>query len=256
MDAEKDPRRGIQSIEVGGTLLHALVRAGAPMMLKDLARDAGMPPAKAHPYLVSFGKLGLVEQDSVTGLYRLGSFALQMGLTALHELDAVKIASDAATRLALDINQNVALAVWGNHGPTVVRIVECNRIVHINMRTGSVMSVLDSATGRVFAAWLPAELTRGVIDSELAHRPASQQPDLPAMLAEVRQHGMARAVGYPLPGINALSAPVWDSSGQLALAITTLGPAAAFDPAWSGELAGKLAACAASVSQQLGYRTA
>ncbi|MFN4238400.1 MAG: IclR family transcriptional regulator [Vogesella sp.] len=253
MDAEKDARRGIQSIEVGGSLLQALVRAGAPMMLKDLARDAGMPPAKAHPYLVSFGKLGLVEQDAVTGQYRLGSFALQMGLTALHELDAVKIASDAATRLALDINQNVALAVWGNHGPTVVRIVECNRIVHINMRTGSVMSVLDSATGRVFAAWLPAELTRAVIESELAHKPPGQQPDLPAMLAEVRQHGMARAVGYPLPGINALSAPVFDSSGQLALVMTTLGPAAAFDPAWHGPLAQALAACAAATSRSLGY---
>jgi len=253
MDAEKDARRGIQSIEVGGSLLQALVRAGTPMMLKDLARDAGMPPAKAHPYLVSFGKLGLVEQDAVTGQYRLGSFALQMGLTALHELDAVKLASDAATRLALDINQNVALAVWGNHGPTVVRIVECNRIVHINMRTGSVMSVLDSATGRVFAAWLPTELTRAVIESELAHKPPGQQPELAATLAEVRQHGMARAVGYPLPGINALSAPVFDSSGQLALVMTTLGPAAAFDPAWDGPLAQALAACAAATSRSLGY---
>jgi DNA-binding IclR family transcriptional regulator len=129
-------------------------------------------------------------------------------------------------------------------------------MVHINMRTGSVMSVLDSATGRVFAAWLPAELTRGVIDSELAHRPAGQQPDLPAMLAEVRQHGMARAVGYPLPGINALSAPVFDSSGQLAMVMTTLGPAADFDPAWGGVLAQQLAASAASVSRQLGYLAA
>ena len=31
------------------------------MALKDLAREAGMTPAKAHPYLVSFGKLGLIE---------------------------------------------------------------------------------------------------------------------------------------------------------------------------------------------------
>lgn len=64
---------------------------------------------------------------------------------------------------------------------------------------------------------------------------------------------MARAVGYPLPGINALSAPVFDSSGQLALVMTTLGPAAAFDPAWDGTLARALAACAAATSRSLGY---
>ena len=53
--AERNPRRGIQSIEVGGQLLRALAHRGRPMALKDLARDAGMAPAKAHPYLVSFG---------------------------------------------------------------------------------------------------------------------------------------------------------------------------------------------------------
>ena len=55
--------RGIQSIEVGGALLHALAHEGRPMALKDLAAAAGMSAAKAHPYLVSFGKLGLIGQD-------------------------------------------------------------------------------------------------------------------------------------------------------------------------------------------------
>ena len=58
----ENDKRGIQSIEVGGQLLRALVRSGEPMMLRDLAAAAGMPPAKAHPYLVSFARLGLVEQ--------------------------------------------------------------------------------------------------------------------------------------------------------------------------------------------------
>ena len=250
---EKD-RRGIQSIEVGGSLLQALVRMGTPMMLKDLAREAGMPPAKAHPYLVSFGKLGLIEQDVLTGRYKLGSFALQMGLSALHELDAIKIASEQVVQLSLEINQNVALAVWGNHGPTVVRIQECNRIVHINMRTGTVMSLLDSATGRVFAAYLPDHLTTPLQQQELADKPADAQPDMVAILAEVRQQGMARAVGHPLPGINALSAPIFDSNGQLALVMTTLGPAAAFDASWDGELALQLRATAAEISRLIGYR--
>ncbi|HEX8738897.1 MAG TPA: helix-turn-helix domain-containing protein, partial [Casimicrobiaceae bacterium] len=50
-------RRGIQSVETGGELLRSLTRHASSMMLKDLARDAGMAPAKAHPYLVSFAKL-------------------------------------------------------------------------------------------------------------------------------------------------------------------------------------------------------
>ena len=65
-------QRGIQSVEVGGRLLLALVHEGRPMALKDLAQAAGMAPAKAHPYLVSFGKLGLIAQDESSGRYGLG----------------------------------------------------------------------------------------------------------------------------------------------------------------------------------------
>ena len=58
---------GILSVEVGRQLLRALAHQGRPMALKDLAREAGMSAAKAHPYLVSFGKLGLIEQDAGSG---------------------------------------------------------------------------------------------------------------------------------------------------------------------------------------------
>jgi len=58
--ARDSDSRGIQSIEVGGRLLLALAHHGQPLPLKDLAYAADMSPGKAHPYLVSFIKLGLV----------------------------------------------------------------------------------------------------------------------------------------------------------------------------------------------------
>lgn len=249
-------RRGIQSIEVGGALLQALVRQGAPMILKELAREAGMPPAKAHPYLVSFGKLGLIEQDPLTGRYGLGAFALQMGLSALHGLNPLRVATPEAARLSDEIQQNVAIAVWGNQGPTIVSIEECSRQVHVNMRVGTVMDLLTSATGRTFAAFLPARMTSALIDEEFAHLSASgggmTRAELESGLAEVRRERLARAVGKPIPGINAFTAPVFDHTGHLALAITAMGPAANFDPAWDGPMATKLRACAQAISARLG----
>ena len=69
--AANDGRRSIQSIEVGVPLLAALVDAAKPLTLRDLAAGAGMTSAKAHPYLVSFIRVGLVQQDSITGQYEL-----------------------------------------------------------------------------------------------------------------------------------------------------------------------------------------
>ncbi len=252
-------RRGIQSIEVGGTLLQVLVRNAAPMMLRDLAREAGMPAAKAHPYLVSFGKLGLIEQDPVTGRYGLGAFALQMGLSALQGLNPLRVATPEVARLSDEIQQNVALSVWGNHGPTIVSIEECSRPIHVNMRAGTVMSLLNSATGRVFAAFLSERMTEPLMHEELARIASADQPALrpskrhiDETLADVRTRRMARAVGHPIPGINAFCAPVFDHHGHIVLAITAMGPAGNFNPDWDGPIARKLRACAESISARLG----
>ena len=106
-------QRGIQSIEVGGQLLRALAHAGRPLPLKDLAAAAGMAAAKAHPYLVSFGKIGLVEQDRANGRYGLGALALQLGLMSLQQADPVRVATPLIEDLAQRSGHTVAIAVWG-----------------------------------------------------------------------------------------------------------------------------------------------
>ncbi len=254
-------RRGIQSIEIGGRLLTALVDEGGPMSLGDLARKAGMPSAKAHPYLVSFGSFGLVEQDPLTGRYELGPFALQLGLISLHLLDPVRIAIPAVTQLSADIDQTVGLSVLGNLGPTIIYISESSYPIHVNMRTGTVMSIQSTATGRVFAAFLPPKQVERMVELENRNGVAAgfgvQRTSLralEAMLAEVRERGMARVEGEPIPGINAICAPVFEHSGTIRLGITAIGPAGSFDARWEGDIAQRIRACAEQVSARLGYR--
>lgn len=256
----KKESRGIQSIEVGGQLLQALSRTGRPMMLRDLAAQAGMPPAKAHPYLVSFGKLGLVEQDTASGHYELGPLALEMGLVSLERLDPVRLATPEITALAERIGQSTALAVWGTHGPTIIRFEQSSHPIHVNMRTGTVMSLTHSATGLVFAAYQGPKMIESLVQAELARANASAAArsrawkKMEAQMQEVRQHGLARVIGQPIPGINAFSAPVFDHTRHIVLALTTLGPEGSFRPEWNSPIARALREAAASVSRRLGYR--
>ena len=147
---EHKEQRAVQSVEIGGRLLLALAEHPGPMTLKDLAAKAGLPASRAHTYLVSFGRLRLIEQDLVTGRYALGAAALQVGLSCLHQLDPLKAATPVAEALALAIDQTVAIAVWANFGPTIVRYIEASQPLHVNMRMGTVMSILSTATGRAF----------------------------------------------------------------------------------------------------------
>lgn len=90
------PRQGIQSIEVGARLLEALAFAPRSVMLRDLAAKADMSPSKAYRYLVSFIRMGLVAQEHDCGRYTLGSFSLQLGLSALARMEPVTLATGRA----------------------------------------------------------------------------------------------------------------------------------------------------------------
>jgi len=260
-------QRGIQSIEVGGQVLLALVHQGRPMALKDLARAAGMVPAKAHPYLVSFARIGLVEQDRLSGAYFLGPLALQLGLISLQQANPVQLATPLLGELAQRLGHTMAIAVWGSRGATIVRLAESPAAVHVNMRHGTVFSLANTASGRLFAAFQTPAEARRLLELERQQRPAPPDAELVGMpapaalprwkdfekqLIEVRAHGLSRSVGEVLPGVNAMAAPVFDHTGAIVLALTAIGPAGVFDSRWDGAIARALKAAAGQVSQRLG----
>jgi DNA-binding IclR family transcriptional regulator len=247
-------QRGIQSIEVGGQLLLALAHQGRPMALKDLAREAGMAPAKAHPYLVSFCKLGLIEQDGSSGRYGLGPLALQLGLISLQQYDPVRLATPVIEELARQLGHTVAIAVWGDRGPTIVRVAEPASPVHVSMRHGTVMSLSATASGWLFAAHRPRAEVQAVLDAEWRAGLAAPlaDADVAARIASVREQGLSRAVDLTLAGVSAIAAPVFDASGALVLSITAIGPSPMFDTALHGVIAQALADRSRALSRRLG----
>lgn len=259
MEKEKT-RRGIQSVEVASLLLQAMAGHVRPITLGDLARTAGMSPGKAHPYMVSFMKVGLVSQDATTGMYRLGPMALQLGLAHLNQFDPVKEALPHLEALADETHLSVAISVWGNLGATIVQLIEPEHPMHVNLRAGTVMSLTDTATGQAFAAFLPPRVVRRYVASSLNRLagPPSKNflsaEQFEASLVDTRARGMARAVGHPIPGINAFAAPVFDFSGQVVLVITVMGPDYSFDAGWGSDVHRALERTAGEISRALGFR--
>jgi DNA-binding IclR family transcriptional regulator len=254
-------RAGIQSVEVGFALLQTLALAREPLMLRDLAAAAAMSAAKAHRYLVSFQRLQLVAQDAASARYDLGPAALQLGLAALARLDAVKLARERIAALMERIGHTLALAVWGNHGPTIVHWEEAPSAVTVNLRLGDVMPLLSSATGRCFAAYLSNESVAPLLAQETAAARKQRRPEIPATLAqarrlldEVRHRGMARVVDTLLPGSVGFCAPVFDSDGHMVLGLIALGPGGSFDAEWGGVVEQLLREAATQLSKDLGYR--
>ena len=234
MSDDMDGKHGVQSLEIGMGILGAMVNGQRAMMLKDIAAAADMPASKAHRYLVSLIRAGLVEQDPLTSRYDLGPFALNIGLVAIDRLDRVRLGLTAIAQLRDQINETTALAVWSDNGPVIVRWERPRRPITVNVVTGVSVELLNSASGLVFSAWLPERRTSALIQAELARQPADApmqtMADVQQRLAEIREKGIV-AIGehYFAGGVQALGAPVFNFRNEITMALVVVGIAGMSD---------------------------
>lgn len=257
MSDETDGKHGVQSLEIGMGILRAMVRGQRSMMLKDIAAAADMPAPKAHRYLVSLIRAGLVEQDPATSRYDLGPFALNIGLVAIDRLDRIRLGLTAIAALRDEINETTALAVWSDHGPVIVRWERPRRPITVNVVTGTALDLLTSASGRVFAAWLPPAVTDARIERELAEGRApglQTREDVARMLDEVRADGVSTVSGYHLvPGVEAVAAPVFNFKNEITIAMLVVGVQGMFDMSLDGKVVAALKRAADELSARLGH---
>ncbi|MFJ3056182.1 IclR family transcriptional regulator [Herbaspirillum sp. NPDC087042] len=255
-------QRGIQSLDSTGQLLDALLLAARPLPLGDLARLAGMPAAKAFPHLVSLQKIGMLARDEA-GNFFPGPLSLELGLAALQRLSPLREAEAEVAPLAQATGLSVALAVVGPLGPTVVRLEESSRPQHVSLRIGTVLSMVNTAIGRVCAAHLPADMLAGALAMDairmegaqpgtVSNADGSLRHDYAERLLQIRTQGMDQALGRPVPGINTLAAPVFNHAGQLALVMAVMGSGGSYDTDLDGQIARLLRASAQAVSWRLG----
>jgi DNA-binding IclR family transcriptional regulator len=189
--------------------------------------------------------------------------ALQLGLISLQQYDPVRLATPRIEELAAQLGHTVAIAVWGSRGQTIVRVAEAPSPVHISMRHGTVMNLRGTASGRLFAAYLPRDTVQAALAAEAAvggdARFVSAEWDdaLHQHQRVARAHGIANSQDGVVQGVSALAAPVFDDQGRIVLSLTAIGPSgSSFDLSLDGAMAQALQRAGLELSRQLGWRGA
>ena len=177
-------------------------------------------------------------------------------------LAAVQAARPCLETLNRDTGRSVGLSVWGNHGPTLIWWVEGRQTMDVQLRCGMVLPLLGSATGQVFAAFAPPEATARWLDAEIAERSCqpgltlSTRSEVDAHLNQVRRAKLAAVhdtviADFNERGVSGVSAPVFDASGAIVLALTMMGDARSFNA--DDAAVPQLVEAARSLSARLGH---
>jgi DNA-binding IclR family transcriptional regulator len=225
-DAAPVPSRdhgGIQSVDIGMTVLKALALAKGPMSLKEIGNACNMAPSKAHRYLHSLVAGGLVAQQKRSGKYDLGPFALRLGASAIRRIDVVSRVSEQLEDLVEQVRMPAHISIWSHQGPIAVRWQRTADAPVSPDVLGSVFPLLRSATGNVFLAHLPARLTEPFVSAEIqreAEFENSMEFDVAEIARTVREQGYAMTLGTFVPHYVGISAPIINWDDEICAAVT------------------------------------
>lgn len=220
-------QKGIASVETAVQVLRLLEASSGPLSLKEISDAIGFSASKAHHYLVSLTRCGLLERERGSLRYQLGSFSLQLGLTALGRMGTANVVADALRTLRDEIGYSTGFAIWSERGPMVTHFEDGKAGVSVSLRLGTVLPMINSPTAAIFIAWL-ADIK---LQTALALLPAGALPlsRLVEIREQTRREGGSHASGVRSPQIAGVAAPVFGAQGQLVGAMLTIGLVGQFD---------------------------
>jgi DNA-binding IclR family transcriptional regulator len=237
-------------VNTGLRMLKELADFGGPVTLTALANKLEMSPSQAHRYLASLIASGVARQDPDTGRYDLGVGAMKLGFAALSRIDLFHEADNVFWALARETGRTLTASVWGSWGPTIVRWYSGNPPVVAPLQIGSALPIVQSAAGHIFLAFGHQPTVNAAAAKEI--RDTNANVDLDGIRRLVKQEKTATADSTLMPGLRAVSAPIFDLQGSLVLVVTAIMLASATDEATRVATAQLLQTACRKVTEAIG----
>jgi DNA-binding IclR family transcriptional regulator len=250
---EKKPRRGIQSVEIAFRILGVMQTSQQAMALKDIAPLAGLTASAANNYLVSLVRIGLAAADK-PGYYRLGPAALSLGVSAIQQIDGFEIVRREVTSLRDTTGRSAAVTTWTDDGPISLFKQDGDQRGAFEFRTG-LIPMLTSAAGKIYAARLPPNLTRHLIEQEWGTA-FGGKADIGKFredaIRELKRRGYTTIARSDLSGYVSIAAPVMDWNGDVRFTLSLAGTRASIKVEPSSDHVRALLDSASTATQALG----
>jgi len=244
------PSRGketysIQSVENALNVLEALCEDDDEVRISRLSEKLGMNKTSVFRLLATFESRGYVEREELSGKYRLGIAAYEMGQKFLSRMGLLKKARPVMERLVRETSEAIYLAV---DDLLFLDAVDTPLQVKIVSQVGKRYPLPLSAAGRVLLAgdW------RKENTAEPLPHPDTSGID-PALL-EILEQGFGVDHGSLGEGVTCLAVPLIDLHGNTVAALTMIGPDFRMQPPLlEGELLPRLKDAGQIISSKLGY---
>lgn len=202
-------------------ILDVIAASSEPVALADLARETGVPKSTLHGLCDTLVKLRLVKRHANGGM-TMGSYVMGWAnafLSQTHITEEFRAVWEASRAFA---EETVTLSVLDGADVIYLACHNGNRPLGVTFRIGMRLPAPYTATGKAMLSTLPpgeaADRLAGVWPAPLTRASVGTYAALAEEMAQVRRDGYSIDNGQMREGMTCFGAPVFDASGERAVA--------------------------------------
>jgi DNA-binding IclR family transcriptional regulator len=245
----------VGTLERGLSIL-AFYKTMPEASIGDVADAVGLSRSTAYRIAERLRELGFLEVNALTGRWRLGREAVQIGVVALQSTDIMQVAPELLRALLQLAGEAVNLAVFDADSMVLLYREQGPQSVTISSRLGSHRPMHASSLGKAFLAAMADSERRVLLGRlQLKRFTDSTITSLAALdrdLAETRQRGYSIDRSEFEATLACCAAAIFDHRRQPVAAISVSGPAERVSPQFE-RIGSLVAQTARAISERLGH---
>lgn len=244
-------------------IMDCLASSRRPMSTPNIAKACGMSRPTTYRLLTTLMSRGYVRNVG-NHQFALGTKLLTLSRLVLDDLDLLEVARPYLYELCTISNETANLSILDSGELLYIGKQESQRgaqlpmSVQLRSTVGTRIAVHSSAMGKAMMAHLPPEDRAALIEKSLPLRrytpyTITDVAVLTEQLGEIRRRGYAIDEREVDEGTRCIAAPIFDSSGRVAGAMSIAGPAYRLTVETLEQFSPEVIRVTQDVSRQLGY---
>lgn len=232
---KKDKRQGVDkqvyivpAVDKILRVLSLLRKEGREMSTFEIAKATGLNRSTVHKLAVSLNYHGMLDRNETNKRYSLGIALVEYGQAVLSNLGTRQTAKGVLRDLVEYSGETAALSILYGTKTVIVDVVDAKAALRVSPTMGMVSPATTTSNGKAVLAWLAESQVAKIIQKEglpaLTRKSITTPEVFQAELAAIRKRGYALDCEEYTERLHAVSAPVFNSEGEVIGALSIIGP--------------------------------
>jgi IclR family transcriptional regulator, KDG regulon repressor len=219
----------VPAVDRAARILMLLRKEMRGMTIAELTEATGWHKSSVHKLLVTLNHHGLLDRSEDTKRYSLGIALIGYGQFVLNNLDIANKAKSVLKELSEYSGETANYCILRGNQLVIVDSIESKIALRVAPPVGTMNSVTIKSNGKAVMAFLPEGQVNRILQSEglpaFTNNSITEIDAYHRELAAIRKRGYATDFEEFREGISAISAPVFNSSGQIVGTLSLVAPA-------------------------------